>query len=507
MEERLTMTTRELDRLKVIHQVLQRKLTWPQAAAQLTRSIRQIGRLCARVRTEGHRGILHRLRGQPSNHRLPAERLAKALELVKTRYPDFGPTFATEKLRERHRLRLSTATVRRGMMAAGLWRPHHRQERHRAWRPRRACVGELVQLDGSDHAWFEARAPRCVLLLYIDDATSRLLEGAFVAVEDTLTLLRTTKTYLQRAGRPVAFYVDKDSIYRVNRQATIEEQLQETAPLTQFTRAMTELGIAVIPAHSPQAKGRVERSFDTHQDRLVKELRLADISERPAANRFLRERYFPAHNRRYAVEPANPTDAHRPLLPLHDLDAILSVQTTRTVERDFTVRLQNRFFQLLPTQPVWVRPTDTVLIEQRLDGSMHLRGKGRYLAFQPIAKRPPQRVVVLATPPGPRRPRRVWRPPMTHPYKTASYQAMRRQHAVRAQAPSPSHNGHSRVAGSQTIASGCVVEPDHRAPRGKTWQRLACLTPVSTRASGSPHMHKLSTLPPDPHPSTTTTRP
>ena len=430
MEERVTMTTQELDRLKVIHQVWQRKLTWPQAGAQLSRSVRQIGRMCARVRTDGHKGIIHRLRGRRSNHQLAPGLLDHALALVRRHDPDFGPTFANEKLRERHRLVLSSWTLRHGMSRAGLWRPRYRKAPHRAWRPRRACVGELVQLDGSDHAWFEARAPRCVLLLYIDDATSRLLYGEFVGVEDTLTLLRTTKTYLQQHDRPVAFYVDKDSIYRVNRQATIEEQLQDMAPLTQFTRAMQELGVTVIPASSPQAKGRVERSFDTHQDRLVKELRLAKINDREAAPRFLQERYIPDHNARFAVEPANPTDAHRPLLKSHDLDAILSVQTTRTVERDFTVRLQNRFFQLGPRQPVRVRPGDTVLIEQRLDGTTHLRVKGRYLAFTPIAKRPPRRprfVVTTAT--VVLRPRPGYRPPRTHPWTDPSYDAMRRRKA------------------------------------------------------------------------------
>jgi hypothetical protein len=443
MEERLTMTTRELDRLKVIHQVLQRKLTWFQAAAQLRCSVRQIGRLCARVRTDGDKGIVHRLRGRPSNHQLPAGVLTRALTLVQRHYPDFGPTFAVEKLHERHHLVLSPWTLRQGMIRAGVWRSRHRQAPHRAWRPRRARVGELVQLDGSDHAWFEERAPRCVLLLYIDDATSRLLYGEFVDVEDTLTLLRTTKAYLQQAGRPVAFYVDKDSIYRVNRQATIEEQLQDSASLTQFTRAMTELDIQVIPAHSPQAKGRVERSFDTHQDRLVKELRLAGLSERPAANRFLRECYVPAHNRRYAVEPANPTDAHRPLLKLHDLDAILSVQTVRTIAHDFTVRLQNRFFQLGPDQPVRVGPKDTVLIEQRLDGTPHLRAKGRYLAFQAIAKPAPRpsRVAAGATRAQP--PQHPYRPPRTHPWKDSSYVAMlRHKQPLRAIASPQAPNGH-----------------------------------------------------------------
>jgi len=487
MEELLTMTTREIDRLRIIRQVLEHKLRWREAASQLGISIRQIGRWCVRVRREGHRGILHRLRGRPSNHRLPAGRLERALELVKTRYPDFGPTFANEKLRERHHVALSTWTLRRGMIRAGLWRPRRQPVTHRTWRPRRACVGELVQLDGSDHAWFEARGPRCVLLLYIDDATSRLLDGEFVAVEDTLTLLRTTRAYLLRAGRPVAFYVDKDSIYTINRQATIEEQLQDLAPLTQFTRAMTELGIEVIPAHSPQAKGRVERSFDTHQDRLVKELRLAKISDKESATRCLRERYVPAHNARFAVEPANPTDAHRPLLATHDLAAICSIQTTRTVAGDFTVRLQNRFFQLLPEQPVRLRPGDTVLIEQRLDGTTHLRAKGRYLACTPIAKPAPRPSSIAARAHHTRRSRRPYHPPRTHPWKEPSYVAMRRR-----QTAAHARHGDTPMPPPVVIVdSGASQRPNKRedaASNGRCAQ-----------------IHKFCTLPPDPHPRATTT--
>jgi hypothetical protein len=424
MEELLTMTSGELDRLRIIRQVLERNLRWGEAGRHLRLSTRQIGRLCARVRKEGNKGIIHRLRGHPSNRRLAGGILERVVELVRNHYPDFGPTFASEKLRERHGVRLSTSTLRRGMIAAGLWRCKSARITHRAWRPRRACVGELVQLDGSDHTWFEDRAPRCVLLSYVDDATSRLLYAEFVAVENTLTLLRTTKTYMERYGRPVAFYVDKDAVYRVNRQASIEEQLKDIAPLTQFTRAMQELGVDVIWACSPQAKGRVERGFQTHQDRLVKELRLSGISTMDAANRFLRAHYLPTHNRRFSVEPANFTDAHRPLLPKQNLDAILSVQTTRSIERDFTVRLKNRFFQLHASQPVRVRPTDSVLVEQRLDGTTHLRAKGRYLAAHPIPKPTPPRPAIRLPWHGPRH---IPRPLPTHPYKEASYQAMLRR--------------------------------------------------------------------------------
>lgn len=379
MAELRTMTTTELDRVRVIQMVLSGKLTWKEAATQLDLSERQIGNLCARVRREGPRGLGHRLRGRPSNRRLAAGLVARAVALVAKRYPDFGPTFAAEQLQRRHGLRLSVATLRRALLHAGLWRPRRQKPRHRAWRERRPWVGMLIQVDGSAHAWFEDRGPRCVLLLYIDDATSRLLYGEFVEHEDTLTLLRTSKTYLERYGRPVAFYVDKDSIYRINRQPTLEEQLQDAQPLTQFTRAMGELDIAVITAHSPQAKGRVERSFRTHQDRLVKELRLQGIRTIPAANAFLWTSYLPAHNARCAQAPANPTDAHRPLQRTHVLADILTVRTERTVRADWTVRFRNQWWQLGRAQPVGVRPRDKVNVEIRVDGTVHLRRHGQEL--------------------------------------------------------------------------------------------------------------------------------
>lgn len=391
MTELLAMKSKDLDRLHVIRMVLSGKLTWKVAAAQLDLSERQIGNLCVRVRREGPGGILHRLRGRPSNRRLPAGLVARAVALVAQRYPDFGPTFAAEQLQRRHGIRLSVATLRRGLLAVGLWRPRRRKARHRAWRERRPCVGMLIQVDGSEHAWFEARGPRCVLLLYIDDATSRLVYGEFVEHEDTLTLLRTSQTYLERYGRPVAFYVDKDSIYRINRQPTLEEQLQDAQPLTQFTRAMGELGITVITAHSPQAKGRVERSFRTHQDRLVKELRLRGIRTMPAANAFLWRHYLPAHNARYAQEPANAIDAHRPLRRTHVLADILTVRTERTVRADWTVRFRNQWWQLGRAQPVAVRPRDKVGVEIRLDGTIHLRRNGQVLAATPLPQPPPSR--------------------------------------------------------------------------------------------------------------------
>lgn len=389
MDERLNMSNGDIDRLRTVRNIIDGKLTWGEGADILVLSERQVGRLCARVREGGNRGILHRLRGRPSNNRLDEELLEQALSALHD--PDwegFGPTFAQEKLNELCGIVLGVETVRKLMLLADLWQAHRRRAKHRAWRERRLCVGMLIQLDGSDHDWFEGRGPRCALIIYIDDATSRILYGEFVHVEDTLTLMRTTKTYLKHRGRPVAFYVDKDSIYNINRQATVEEELRDEHPMTQFTRAMAELGVEVILAHSPQAKGRVERGFGTHQDRLVKELRLAGISMMEDANRFLREVYIPKHNRSYAVEPADPIDVHKPLLPSHNLAAILSIQIQRQVQNDFTIRYRNRFFQLDEMQPVRLCRKADIIVQERLDGSIHPVFKGRGLKFHEISGRP-----------------------------------------------------------------------------------------------------------------------
>ena len=388
MEQTLTMSNREIDRLGVINNVITGKLTWSEAGAQLTLSDRQIGRLCKKVRKKGKAGIIHGLRGKPSNHKLEQGLLEEAMEFVKSKYSDFGPTFANEKLEELHGIHLSVFVLRKSMIKEGLWRQRKSKPKHRDWRPRRSCVGELIQLDGSDHAWFEGRGPRCVLLVFIDDATSRILYAVFVTVEDTLNLMAAAKTYLLINGRPTAWYVDKDSIYKINRQAAIEEELRDEQPLTQFTRAMEELGITVIPANSPQAKGRVERGFGTHQDRLVKELRLAGISNMADANIFLANVYVPKHNARFSVAPQSCVNAHRPLLKGHRLEEILSLRTERTVANDYTVRKDNKFFQLLTDQPVRVKPKDKVLVEMRLDGSRNLRFKDEYLNFKSIAKPP-----------------------------------------------------------------------------------------------------------------------
>lgn len=378
------MSVREFDRNQVIQNVLNKHLKQRHAAKQLGLSARQVRRLCRRARRDGKRGLIHGLRGKPSNHRLAAATVVRAVMLVKKHYPDFGPTFAQEKLLEINKVTLSVSALRDALIIDGHWKTHQQHPFYRAWRERRPCVGELIQLDGSDHDWFEGRGPRCVLLPYVDDATSRVLYGQFISVEDTLNLMAATKIYLQTCGRPLAFYVDKDSIYKINRQATVEEELRDAQPLTQFTRAMGELGIEVITANSPQAKGRVERGHGTHQDRLIKELRLAGISTMEKANPFLRDIYFPKHNTRFSVAPASPINVHRPLLKIHRLHEILSLRSPRVLANDFTLSFNHRRFQLLADQPCRVRPGADIAVETRLDGSTHLRFKDRYLNFKPL---------------------------------------------------------------------------------------------------------------------------
>ena len=389
MEEVLSMSNTDIDRLRVIRNVLEKKLTQLAAADILNLGDRQVRRLCVAVRSRGNRGILHGLLGRQSNNQGDPELLGMILSaLHNPLWQGFTAVFAQQKLASLYGIVLSDTTVRKLMTLTDLWQRRRPKAKHRAWRERRACMGMLVQLDGSEHDWFEGRGPKCALLVYIDDATSRILHAEFVTVEDTFNLMRSTEIYLRKHGRCVAFYVDKDSIYTINRKASIDEELRDSNPITQFTRAMTELGIEVILANSPQAKGRVERSFDTHQDRLVKELRLAGISDMAAGNVFLHTVYIDDHNARFAVDPASPTNAHRPLLGDQRLDQILSRRTERSMANDYSVSFQKRFFQLSEDQPVRIRPKDKIEVEIRLDGTTHLRAKGAYLRFKPITKRP-----------------------------------------------------------------------------------------------------------------------
>jgi transposase len=381
----LLMSQRERDRLKVIDEVASgeggvRRVTQAQAGELLGLSERQVRRLVKRYREEGDVGLIHRSRGRASNRKTPTRIRQRVVKRLRESYEGFGPTLASEKLAERDGLVVSRETVRRWMIAEGLHEPRQRRVEARKWRERRACYGELVQMDTSIHDWLEGRGEEAVLITMIDDATSRVVMR-FYPADTTQTNMAHLREYIARNGRPVALYADKASHFTTTRSATIAEELQGHEAETQIQRALRELQIEYIPAHSPQAKGRVERSFGTAQDRLIKELRLAGICTIEAANAFLEETYMPLVNERFTVEPTCPVDAHRSADGF-DLEGIFSVQESRTVANDYTIRFDNTRYQIThrPLPPGLRR--SRVVVEQRLDASLRLRYRGRYLDFE-----------------------------------------------------------------------------------------------------------------------------
>lgn len=408
-QEVIPMTVEETRRLYVIQQLLERRLRQRQAAELLGRSTRQIRRLAGRVRQDGVRGIVHRLRGRPSNRRHPEARRQRALACYRAHYEDFGPTLACEKLAERHRLRVGRETLRRWLLAASLWTGQRHAPRHHQWRERKACRGELVQVDGSHHAWLEARGPALVLMGYIDDATNEVF-ARFYDYEGTLPAFDSFARYARRYGLPQAVYVDRHTTYRSPGKRTVQDELAgRSRPQSQFERALSELGVAVIPAYSPQAKGRIERLFGTFQDRLVKELRLVHVTTREAANRVL-EGYLPGYNRRFRVPARGALNLHRPCPPDAVLRRALTIRQPRTLRADNTIQHAGQTY-LLETRWTGPRPA-TVQTEVRLDGQLYLVAGTRPLVYRAVARTP------SARPPTPPRGRqRVRVPPPDHPWR------------------------------------------------------------------------------------------
>ena len=373
----LTMSTGELGRLEVISRVVERRMTQRRAADQLKLSVRQVERLCRAFRDHGAAGLVSRRRGRPSNRLLDTALRDRAVELIRERYADFGPTLALEKLSENHAIQVSVETLRKWMIEAGLWVPRSRRPRRvHPPRSRRAALGELVQIDGSDHAWFEDRGPRCTLLVYVDDATGRLMELRLVASESTFDYFTSTRAYLERHGKPVAFYSDKASIFRVARP-----QNPQRSGLTQFGRALSELNIDILCAHTPQAKGRVERAHLTLQDRLVKELRLRDLSTPEAANAFLPE-YAAAYNERFGREPSLARDAHRPLRGDEDLDRIFTWQEERKLSRNLTLHYKRGIYIVEPSPDTLALAGRCCQIFEHEDGRVEIQHEGQLLPFR-----------------------------------------------------------------------------------------------------------------------------
>ena len=413
----ITMTQRELQRVPVLTAVLAKQLTQRDAAQTLALSTRQVRRLTRRVQQDGPRGLAHRSRGRPSNARLSAALRARVLTLLRTQSPDFGPTLAGEMLATRHRIRVSDETLRTWMRHAGFWAGRRRPRPHRQWRERQACAGALVQVDGSHHAWLEGRGPRLVLMAYIDDATSRVF-ARFYDYEGTGPALDSFARYARRYGVPQRLYVDRHPTYRSPGRRTVADELAGRArPQSQFERAVTELGVTLIPAHSPQAKGRVERLFRTLQDRLVKALRLANACTRPEANRVL-GRFLPAYNRRFTCAPRQPGDVHRPV-PTQRLQDVLCVKEPRIVANDGTIQVHGHRWQLHAARPLARR---RVLVTRTARGRMRVWAGAQTLAHRPLPAAMPMRVAL------PRRRGHTHPPPPDHPW---------RQYAVRRPATEP----------------------------------------------------------------------
>ena len=421
-EERIELSQRERERLKVLHEMERGHLRQREAAGRLRLSARQVRRLLRRVKREGDGGRIHRLRGRPSHRKIAARQQGRILAQVRRRYADFGPTLAAEQLAQQG-LRVSRETLRQWMIAAGLWTPRRQRLRPvHVWRERRAAFGELVMMDSSPFRWLEERGPELQLIAMIDDASSRFW-ARFAEHDSTQENLRTLQGWLRRYGRPQALYTDKNSLFYTSRPAQWAEQLEGQPERTQFGRALQELGIEWIAAHSPQAKGRIERLFGTLQDRLVKQMRLAGVNTLEQANRYLEEVFLPAWEQRFTVAPRQSQDAHRPLGREHRLEQILSVREPRSVANDYTVRWAGQRWAIPRAE---VRPGlrgARVEVERRLDGGLWVRFRDRYLTLQPCPVAPP----LSASPSGLRppgladkakaKPKRKYIPPPTHPWK------------------------------------------------------------------------------------------
>ena len=392
MDQLLTMSTRELSRLEVMQRLRDKHLRQREASSILGISVRQIKRLYRAYRNQGPPGLISKRRGKPSNHRLDPETVQRAIDEIHINYRDFGPTLAHEKLTEKHGLQLSRESVRGIMITEGWWKPKPAKEPAvHQMRERRACFGELVQIDGSDHDWFEGRAPHCTLLVYIDDATGQLLELWFVPEETFFGYCEASRHYFERYGKPVAFYSDKHGIFRVNQPCP----LGTTSGLTQFGRAMQQLEVEIICANSPQAKGRIERANQTLQDRLVKEMRLRGISDIGHANAYLPE-FREDYNQRFAVAPRSSHNAHRPLLDTENLDLILTHQKAAHLSKNLTVQFKNLVYQIHSNHPDYALRQAPVTVCENAQGEISILYKSQPLAYTIFRKSPRQALVVDA---------------------------------------------------------------------------------------------------------------
>lgn len=414
--QKRAMSTKEQVRETVLKELINREINGTDAARKLAVSVRQVKRLKRLYLQNGSDRLIHQSRGLTGNRKTPESIEKQAMEIIQRNYQDFGPLLATEKLHDIHTIKLGRETIRQMMIRAGIWKakPKRHREYH-CWRERRSGYGELQQFDGSYHDWFEGRnpdIPEACLLASIDDATGKITHAVFAQNEGVIEVFRFWKTYVLIHGIPVAIYLDKFSTYKINHPKAVDNH----ELMTQFQRAAKELNLELIPAHSPQAKGRVERLFQTLQDRLVKEMRLHDISTIEKANIFLTNIFIPWFNSRFAVEPRSNTDMHRVVLDSvkTQLSSIFSEQSWRSINNDFTVQFKNKFYQLKEVQPTTIYKKDKVIMEERLDGTVHIRCKGEYLKAFVLPEQPKKQKTqpfILTTH------KLNWKPAADHPWR------------------------------------------------------------------------------------------
>ena len=399
-------TQEELRSLHVVRKAIDKVITQKEAADTIDLSERQVRRKVKRIRQEGEKGAIHRSRGRPSNRATPDKIKNKVLTLFKNKYPDFGPTLASEKLFERDKIKINDETLRLWLIEESIPYKKRKKRPHRQWRERKHRFGQMIQMDGSDHDWLEGRAPECVFMGYIDDATGNPF-GRFYEYEGTIPAMDSFKRYITKYGIPLSLYLDKHTTYKSTKKLTIEDELNNREALSQFERALEELGVEVIHANSPQAKGRIERLFNTFQDRLIKELRLAKAKTINEANKVL-ERFLPNYAKKFSIKALYSDDLHRPIPKGIDLDEILCIKTEHALRKDFTIVHDKKRYQIKDNITA-----KKVMVEERMDGSMIIRYKGNMLKFKEITERPQKQHEPKI--------RKVYIPPMDHPFKRSMY--------------------------------------------------------------------------------------
>lgn len=416
-EEYITLSAKEVRRLKILHKVMEGEVTQVKASEVLGISDRQVRNLVVKLKRKGDQGIAHGNRGRGSPRKMASEQEDLIAEIVGRRYADFGPTLAAEKLAECEKIRVSNEKLRQIMLAKGLWHRKRRRGKIYRWRERKAHFGEMVQMDGSHHEWLEGRGSRMVLMGYVDDATGRFF-GRFYGYEGLLPAMDSLERYIRLYGSPVSLYLDKHSTYKTTRQADLDELLRGEEAQTQFERAAKELGIEIIHANSPQAKGRIERTFGTLQDRLVKELRLAGICSIEEANTFLEE-FMPRHNERFSKIALKEGDLHRRLPMGIKFRDILCIKAKRTVANDYTIRWRGRRF--LIDSPSLLMRKQKVEVREHLDGQMSIKFKGRFLDCLELSEVKPKKEEKRNTLPKQPHKRYIYTPPKEHPWKKYNY--------------------------------------------------------------------------------------